>query len=92
MPDMSAIAGTVSGRVQGVGYRVSSEWKARRLGLSGWVRNLPDGRVEFFAQGSPEQVDEFRAWLDEGPPAARVSDVHVSAVDPQLDLTSFNVR
>ena len=89
---MSAIAGTVSGRVQGVGFRVSAEWTARRLGLSGWVRNVPDGRVEFFAQGSPERVAEFRSWLGEGPRAARVSGVHVKAVEPQPSLTGFAVR
>jgi acylphosphatase len=65
----------VSGRVQGVGFRAAAWNEARRLGLAGWVRNLPDGRVETLAQGEAGQVDAYCEWLQRGPPAARVTEV-----------------
>ena len=91
-PEIVAVTGTVSGRVQGVGYRVSAEWWAHALGVLGWVRNLPDGRVEVFAQGRAHQVDEFARWLETGPPAARPDRVHLVPVPPDPALTSFRVR
>lgn len=65
----------VLGRVQGVWFRGSAREEARRLGLSGWVRNCADGSVEAVACGSPEALGEFRSWLYEGPPDARVEAV-----------------
>jgi len=63
----------VEGRVQGVFFRQSTCEEAARLGIGrGWVRNLPDGRVEVLAEGSPEQLDELSGFLSEGPSAARV--------------------
>lgn len=62
----------VSGRVQGVFFRQSTAGQARRLGLSGWVRNLPDGRVEGLACGSAAALRLLQDWLRHGPPAARV--------------------
>lgn len=63
----------VSGRVQRVYYRASLHREAVRLGLVGFVRNLPDGRVEYFARGPAEAVDELLAWSRSGPPMAEVS-------------------
>jgi acylphosphatase len=71
----------VSGRVQGVYYRASTASQARRLGVTGYARNLADGRVEVLACGEPEAVDALCAWLWKGPPAARVSDVRVEDAD-----------
>lgn len=65
----------VSGRVQGVWFRSSTRQKALALGLSGYARNLPDGRVEVVMSGPQEQVDALCAWLVAGPPLARVEDV-----------------
>jgi len=63
----------VSGRVQGVGFRYSTVGAARTIGgLSGWVRNLDDGRVEVLAQGPRDAVDQLIAWCRRGPPSARV--------------------
>ena len=71
----------VSGRVQGVYYRASTASQARRLGVTGYARNLADGRVEVLACGEPEAVDALCAWLWEGPPAARVTGVRVEDAD-----------
>lgn len=67
----------VSGRVQGVWYRKSTQARARELGLTGWVRNLPDGRVELVARGPRARIDKLVAWCRKGPPMALVEDVRV---------------
>jgi len=81
----------VSGRVQGVFYRASARAKANALGVSGWARNLPDGRVEVVACGEERAVAAFCEWLWEGPPAARVDDVACSAMEWQ-EFAGFSVR
>ena len=63
------------GRVQGVGFRASAAHEARRLGIVGWVRNLPDGSVELEARGAPAAVDALCGWLAQGPRGARVKGV-----------------
>lgn len=73
----------ISGRVQGVGFRFSLANEARQLGLSGWVRNLQDGRVEALLCGPHEAVDRLTRWADHGPTLARVN--HVCAVDLDAD-------
>lgn len=72
----------VSGRVQGVWYRAATREMAQSLGLDGYAHNLEDGRVEVVARGAAAQLGELEAWLWEGPPAARVTDVEVSDGDP----------
>jgi acylphosphatase len=72
-----AIRCIVAGRVQGVYYRAATVERATDLGLAGWVKNLPDGRVEAVASGPFEALTEFAAWLWQGPPAARVTSVQV---------------
>jgi acylphosphatase len=69
---------TVSGRVQGVFYRASTSERAAELGLSGWVRNLDDGRVELAVSGDAEAIEALVSWLWEGPPRADVTAVTVS--------------
>ena len=81
----------VKGRVQGVWYRGSMQKQADRLGVAGWVRNLPDGNVEGVIEGAPAAVDELVAWCADGPPAARVHDVQVSDEPPE-GLQGFEVR
>ncbi len=66
----------VSGRVQGVYYRGAAQARARTLGIAGYARNLPDGRVEVLACGNASDLDRFVEWLWTGPAAA-----HVTAVD-----------
>jgi acylphosphatase len=65
----------VRGRVQGVFFRAASQREARRLGLTGWVRNLADGSVEVVAEGEDERIKEFIQWAQRGPSAARVDRV-----------------
>jgi len=65
----------VSGRVQGVFYRASAREQALGLGLSGYARNLSDGRVEVLAGGDPAALDALERWLWQGPPAASVAAV-----------------
>ncbi len=82
----------VSGRVQGVWYRATARDVARRLGLTGWVRNLPDGRVEIVAEGDKEALNEFIKWCWEGPPLARVDDVKVVWEPYTGEFDTFYVR
>ena len=67
----------VSGRVQGVWYRASTRQRAAALGLVGWVRNLPDGRVEVVAEGPREDLDALVTWSREGPELAEVTGIDV---------------
>jgi acylphosphatase len=68
----------VSGDVQGVCFRANARDRATELGLTGWVRNLPDGDVEALAEGEEALVQEFIEWCEVGPPAARVESVEVT--------------
>lgn len=65
----------VSGNVQGVFYRVSTQVEAKKYGITGWAKNLADGRVEVVACGSSEHLDLFFAWLKQGPKNAKVLEV-----------------
>lgn len=76
----------VAGRVQGVFFRASTREQALRLGLTGYARNLPDGRVEVLACGSPQGVGELRDWLRVGPPSARVTGVAYESAPLQIML------
>ena len=81
----------ISGRVQAVGFRWFAETVAAREGLHGWVRNLPDGRVEAQAEGDTEAVDRFERAMRQGPSSARVERVEVDHVEPSGRDTGFAV-
>ncbi len=81
----------VAGRVQGVGFRWSACERARELGLGGWVRNLPDGRVELVLEGEQEPMRAMLDWLANGPPGARVTDLQVAESACQ-GRTGFEIR
>jgi acylphosphatase len=82
----------ISGRVQGVGFRFFVEARARTEGVHGWVRNLPDGRVEAALEGDEASVDRVEAALWRGPSGAVVDDVTVEAAVPSGRTTGFSIR
>lgn len=82
---------TVRGRVQGVYFRASTQQQARRLGVAGWVRNLPDGRVEAWLEGADDAVEALMAWMREGPEQAEVTGLCVCEVAPR-SLNDFEVN
>lgn len=82
----------ISGIVQGVGYRWSCRREGQRLGITGWVRNLDDGRVEAVAQGTKEQVESLIKWCYRGPSEASVSDIAVTYEDALEDFKDFGIR
>jgi acylphosphatase len=79
-PNMLCNRCLVSGRVQGVFYRATAQQRARELGVRGYARNLPDGRVEVLACGEPASVDAFVSWLWTGSSASKVTVVEVAEV------------
>lgn len=81
----------VHGRVQGVFFRAWTVETAKRLGLTGWVRNLRSGDVELLAMGSKAQMRDLIEQLHEGPPAAKVARVEVEEADPE-ETTGFEQR
>ena len=81
----------ISGRVQGVYFRAWTREEAERLGVHGWVRNLPDGSVEAHIQGEPAAVDQLIKLLSDGPSDARVS--HVETEEAVVEnLSGFQIR
>lgn len=82
----------ITGRVQGVFFRDSTRQNAERLGLSGWVRNSPDGAVEAVFEGPSEGVREMVRWCGQGPPDACVEDVGADFGPARYDLPGFEVR
>ncbi len=81
----------ISGRVQGVSFRYYTCQQAQRLGVSGWVRNLADGRVEVFVCGTLDTVNQLCAWLHEGPSLAYVMDVQCQTVTKTDYPTRFEI-
>ena len=81
----------ISGHVQGVFYRSSTQRQASALGLRGWVRNLPDGRVEAVFEGEQTVVERMLAWCRQGPPNAYVTGVETHNEPLQGQFTSFAV-
>lgn len=82
----------VSGRVQGVFFRGACADEARALALTGWVRNLPDGRVEIVAEGRRTALKALAAWAHQGPPVARVIQVEEEWSEFQAGFNDFRVR
>ena len=78
----------VTGRVQGVWFRSATQDQARRLGVVGWAKNLPDGEVEVLMCGSQEAVATLEQWLHKGPPLARVESV-ATQEEPLQHLSTF---
>lgn len=81
----------VYGRVQGVGFRYWARTTAGGLALTGWVRNLDNGAVELFFQGSEERVEQFSLLLEKGPPGAFVERVELRPIAPRPSYTRFSI-
>ena len=79
----------ISGKVQGVFYRASCQEVAQRLGLTGWVKNLPDGNVEVLAQGEKEKIEKLIEWCKKGSDGARVDDVEIKWNDVINNFEGF---
>ena len=82
----------IEGRVQGVGFRYSTSCQASALGLTGWVRNLPDGRVEAVFEGANAQLDAMLEWCHVGPPFASVTRVSASRESATAQWSGFELR
>ena len=81
----------VSGRVQGVCFRMYTEEEARKRELTGWVRNLPTGQVEALFEGPREAIEDMIRWCRQGPPAARVSKAETTWEAFRGDFSDFRV-
>jgi len=92
MADRARVRVLVRGFVQGVSFRAYTVDEARRLGVHGWVRNLPDGRVEAEAEGERAALEALVAFCRRGPPAAQVEDAEVSWGAFRGDLGPFATR
>lgn len=82
----------IQGRVQGVWFRESMRQEAERLGVCGWVRNLPDGSVEATVQGPADAVNTLIAWTHTGPPLAQVHKIVQSPIDTPETYSRFDKR
>ena len=89
---LKRIHAIVSGRVQGVYYRASTEIEARRLGVTGWVRNLSNGDVEFEAEGAEDAIDALIKWAYQGPEMAKVTRIDVETIRISKENHSFDIR
>ncbi|PIV06208.1 MAG: acylphosphatase [Syntrophobacterales bacterium CG03_land_8_20_14_0_80_58_14] len=81
----------ISGRVQGVCFRANTRKQARALGLTGWVRNLPDDRVETVFEGKQKKAEAMLAWCRTGTSPARVDHLEVAEESAAGDFTDFDI-
>jgi acylphosphatase len=90
--NMIAARVRVSGRVQGVGFRYSTQREAKRRGITGWVRNEYDGSVQVECEGEEADVKQFVGWLKKGPPGAHVTHADVKKLPYKGVYSSFTVE
>lgn len=82
---------TLRGRVQGVGFRFSAREQARKNGVKGYVKNLPNGNVEIKVSGPENNVEQYLQWCKEGPSHAYVDDMHIEDAEPE-NFHTFDVK
>lgn len=82
----------VSGQVQGVYFRTYTQDEGQKLGLTGWVKNCPDGTVEAAIEGEDSKVDQLVKWLHIGSPIGKVTGVEVTEEPPLNEQGTFNIR
>ena len=86
-----SINARIHGRVQGVAFRHHTRKKAMDLGLTGWVKNLPDGTVALAAEGPPDALDALAEWIHHGPPFAHVTQVELVRSDTAAGHPTFDI-
>ena len=83
----------ISGKVQGVFFRISAQDKANELNLTGWVKNIFNNAVEITAEGSREELSEFTGWLQLGPPNAAIDKISIERSDqPEKQFSFFEIH
>lgn len=82
----------IKGRVQGVSYRMSAWEQAQRLGVTGWVKNLPDGKVELVAEGDISALRQLLAWSEQGPRFAHVTQVELTESEATGEFHNFDIH
>ena len=82
----------ISGQIQGIGYRQFVKQNAQKLGLAGWVRNLPDGKVEAVCQGKKEQLEQLVLLCRKGPFMAEVKDIVVTEAETEKEYSDFVIE
>jgi acylphosphatase len=82
----------ISGKVQGVFFRAYTQEEAKKVGVKGWVRNLPDGRVEAVFEGEDSAVDHMIKWCHQGSPYSRVTGVEVKEEPYTGEFNDFEIR
>jgi len=92
MKEKKAIHAIISGRVQGVFFRMETLRAAERYGVNGWVKNRSDGTVEAVFEGESEKVDRIVDWCKKGPPMAFVSDIKVDPINYVGEYKGFLIR
>lgn len=88
---LKTISVKVYGKVHGVFFRQSTKEKANTLGLTGWVKNQPDGSVHIAVSGEPETLDEFVAWCKQGSPRAQVENILIETLDT-VQFDRFSIK
>jgi len=92
MPDKVRFHIFVSGRVQGVFFRENTRKKAQKLEVAGWVRNLPDGRVEAVFEGEKDKIEELVNWAKKGPMFAKVNGVEIILEEYKEEFDNFEIK
>ena len=92
MGNIKRVRVTISGRVQGVGFRYFTRREGERLGLVGWVKNFPNGDVEAEAEGDEAQVDTFVEAIRRGPPASRILNYQINEIPANHRDVAFDIR
>jgi acylphosphatase len=82
----------ISGRVQGVYFRANTKKTADNLGVKGWVRNLPDGKVEVIAEGDKDKINSLIKFLKTGPERAKVDDLDIKNQDFEGEFEDFRIK
>ena len=90
--DKKTIRVIISGRVQGVCFRMETERAAEKFGIYGWVRNRRDGTVEALIEGTSDKIDEMLNWCREGPPLAKVTDLKIFEEEYRGEYKDFTIR